>query len=1346
LHHDGCFVQSADADRDSLVDAHGSRHVNEEAFRLLVEQIADFAMFVLEPSGLVATWNAGAQRIEGYTAAEIVGQHISKLYRPADARECEIDLERAARDGRSEGEAWLVRKDGSPLRASIAVTALRNAAGRLLGFAVLARALSDGRTANEGPVESEARFRLLVESVKDYAIFMLDQRGVISTWNVGAERIKGYRAEEIVGQHFSRFYPEDQVLSGVPERELEDAARDGRFEDEGWRIRKDGSRFWANVVITALRDARGELVGFAKVTRDLTERRRTEQERVSIAEREAARESTERSVELLTRLHALAGSLAAARTAEEIAELVVKEGTEALRAASGVFVQPNEDELEIVATHRIDARVVETWRKFSPEVPSPITAAYKSAKAQWIETPEELARSYPELPSVPVAASAAALPLIGGENVLGVLGFRFDGPRHFSSEERALVQAMAAQAAQAIVRAHAYAGEIVARERVETLAELSAAFSRALSTDDVAQIVVERGMQVARADVCTLYVLDEPSGSLELIAERGCTPAIAERVRHIAADSGNPVYGTLATGEFMWVETEREYAELLPALATMKAEGPRARAFWSAPLVAEGHSIGLIGMGFYTPRRFSAEERAFVTAFTRQCAEALLRARRYTAERTARRLADNLQASLSTTLRSIGDAVIATDPSGIITLMNGVAESLTGFREAEARGRPLTEVFRIANEHTREIAANPVEKVLERGTVVGLANHTVLIARDGRHIPIDDSGAPIRRGDGPIEGVVLVFRDVTEKKREESLSAFLTDATTTLAESLDYEATLSKVARLAVPALADWCAVDIVVEGERSPKRLAVAHIDPAKVQLAREIQAKYPPDPDAPTGVSNVLRTGRAELYPYIPDELLAARCVDEEHLRIARELKLRSAMAVPLVARDRVFGVVTFVFAETDRVYTQEDLRFAEEVARRCAIAIENARLYSSEQRAREAADVANRAKDEFLAVVSHELRTPLNAIMGWAKLMSSPKFDNRRLARAVETIDRNAVAMAQLIEDLLDMSRIISGKMRLDVQQVDLGGVIDAAIESIKPAADVKSIVIECTTDAAALPVVGDPARLQQIVWNLLSNAVKFTSGAGRVDVRLHRDAEFMQVSVTDTGKGIAPGFVPYVFDAFRQEHAHHTRSHGGLGLGLAITRQLVELHGGRIEAQSEGEGRGATFTTSLPIAAVTSVGQRPRRSVRQFRPDSAFERPVQLRGLRVLVVDDEEDARQLVKTILEDCGCIVVLADSVGAAMAAFAQELPDVVVSDIGMPERDGYDLIRYIRALPPERGGDVPATALTAYVRPEDRRRMLNAGYSMHVPKPVEPAELVAVVASLTRFMHRIRTPRPPPG
>jgi signal transduction histidine kinase/CheY-like chemotaxis protein len=541
-----------------------------------------------------------------------------------------------------------------------------------------------------------------------------------------------------------------------------------------------------------------------------------------------------------------------------------------------------------------------------------------------------------------------------------------------------------------------------------------------------------------------------------------------------------------------------------------------------------------------------------------------------------------------------------------------------------------------------------------------------------------------------------------------------------------------------VPKFADWVGVDLWSDdGTGTWRQVAVAHVDPAKVEWARELGRKFPPDPKAPHGVPNVLRTGKPEIYPVVTEEMIRASARSEAELSMTLDLHLRSVIIVPLLAHGRILGALSLVRTDSDTPYEERDLDLAQELARRCASAIDNARLYDAEQQARSAADFANRAKDEFLATVSHELRTPLNAILGWAKMLSSGSLANdvAKQQKAISTIDRNAVAMAQLIEDLLDISRIISGKMRLEVQSVQLGRVIEAAIDAVRPAADAKEIKIVERSDPDAQTANGDPARLQQVVWNLLSNAVKFTPKQGRIDIEVARDESGISISVTDTGKGIDPRFLPHVFDPFRQEDASHTRSRGGLGLGLAITKQLVELHGGSVFASSAGEGKGSTFRVHLPATAIPSPPQLRTGRSRKFRFDSVFEQLPRLQGVHALVVDDEEDARTLLKTVLEEFGARVTLAASVPEALAAIEQEPPSLLVSDIGMPIQDGYDLIREVRRLPPERGGNMPAAALTAYARAEDRRRTIDAGFSMHLSKPIDPAELVAVVGSLTRTL-----------
>ena len=407
----------------------------------------------------------------------------------------------------------------------------------------------------------------------------------------------------------------------------------------------------------------------------------------------------------------------------------------------------------------------------------------------------------------------------------------------------------------------------------------------------------------------------------------------------------------------------------------------------------------------------------------------------------------------------------------------------------------------------------------------------------------------------------------------------------------------------------------------------------------------------------------------------------------------------------------------------------KIARDITERKQAEVEREQLLASERHALERAEFEARMKDEFLAILSHELRTPLNAIFGWANILRTS--DNpAEIAEGLEVIERNARAQTKIIEDLLDMSRIISGKVRLDVQRVDLLSVINSAIESVKPMAAAKQIRLTSVLDPLASPVSGDPARLQQILWNLLTNALKFTPKGGRVHVVLERVNSDLEISVNDTGSGIAPDFLPYVFDRFRQADASTKREQRGLGLGLAIVKNLAELHGGNVRAKSPGLNKGSTFAIVLPMVMV-NIEADPNRQHPRAVTEELVEDRLDLHGVRVLAVDDEADARHLIKRILSRCGAQVETADSGAASLRFLRKRKPHVLIMDIGMPNEDGYEAIRKVRQLTSEEGGKVPAIALTAFARSEDRRRAILNGFQMHIAKPVEPSELIAMVASL---------------
>lgn|GEM_PF-1516705 len=870
-----------------------------------------------------------------------------------------------------------------------------------------------------------------------------------------------------------------------------------------------------------------------------------------------------------------------------------------------------------------------------------------------------------------------------------------------------------------------------ASERVRELTSLAAALSQSRARTEVVDAIIEHGMRIARSDTCTLYALDATGTALELLRQRGCAPEIVERIRRISATEGNPdALRYFNAGQSLWAVNEAEYRSLFPSLASAPATGRRAQAFWSVPLVVEGRPLGLLAMGFYQPRAFSQDDRLVVEALSNQCAQALLRAMRTEREDQAHRWLD-------TTLRSIGDAVIATDPDGRITFMNPVAEQLTGFTESEARGQPLHSVFGARSEQTGEPIPNPALRVLLEGKVAGLTSHTILRSRTGLAIPIDHSVAPIRDDAGQILGVVMVFRDATPQQRARVRREFLARSSEVLVSSLDYEATLASVARLAVPTIADWCVVDLVDANTQLPYQAAVEHVDPEKLEFARQIGTAYPPDPNATTGAPQVIRSGRSELYQDIPEQLLERVARDAEHLRLLRELKLESAMIVPLMGRRGVLGAISFVYAASGRHYTTDDLEFGEDFVRRAALAIEKAQALKDAERARaqervqrRKAELASRAKDEFLAIVSHELRTPLNAILGWSVILRG-RQPSQEMEHGLAIIERNARAQAKLVEDVLDVSRIISGKLSLTMARMNLSEIIAASVETVLPAAVAKHIRVTTDVPEGDLAIIADANRLQQIIWNLLSNAVKFTPKGGSIRIAALRRGSDIEISVADTGEGISPTVLPFVFDPFQQADASTTRRHGGLGLGLAIVKYLVTAHGGTISATSEGEGKGATFKVQLPGRAAVHIIQTRGQVSDSGRLEAATNTEPRLDGLRVLLVDDEPDALELVGEVLSSHGAEIHIAGSAQDAIAQFGSVHPDVLLSDIGMPVMDGLGLIRTIRSMPPESGGHTPAVAITAYARAEDADRALAAGYQAHIAKPIEPSELVRVVADL---------------
>lgn len=677
--------------------------------------------------------------------------------------------------------------------------------------------------------------------------------------------------------------------------------------------------------------------------------------------------------------------------------------------------------------------------------------------------------------------------------------------------------------------------------------------------------------------------------------------------------------------------------------------------------------------------------------------------------------------------------VIGSADGTTLEVANPAFARMHGYTKEELSGRPIKTVF--APECHLQLQQG-LEIAHQQGHYTFESKH---VRKDGTVFPVLINSTTVRDSTGNTLFTVVNVQDITERKRleaerdqllareraaraeaeaQEKRATFLAAASQMLISSLDYRQVLTSIAHMSVPMLADWCFVDIVENRVVDFTKPVVAAATPEKEDLILQLRRRYPPSPDAPYGPAKVLRTGEPELVSHVSEEIPLALAQNEEHLKLLHQLQATSYMVVPMQVGACKLGTIAFSFARADRRYNQADLEMALELGRRAAVALNHARLYQDAQE-------ANRIKDEFLAIVSHELRTPLNALLGWSQMLRSRKMSEETTAKALATIERNARLQSKLIEDILDISRIVQNRIRLHKTAVHLVPIINEVLEDVRPLAEAKAIDIEPILDPSVGQVFGDPERLQQVVWNLLSNAIKFTAQGGQVKVQLAQTGNDAQITVSDNGQGISADFLPYVFDRFRQGFDTTTRKSGGLGLGLAIVHHLVEMHGGTVYASSAGEGLGATFTVRLPIRELQLIAQpEPEESI---VPDQL----PRLTGLRVLVVDDDQDTLDLTAFVLKQCQAEVTTANSVDAALTLFPHCQPNLLVSDIGMPGQDGFHLIQQVRQLEANQDKGIPAIALTAFAKEEDQQRAIAAGFQRHLAKPVNPYELVTVVASL---------------
>jgi PAS domain S-box-containing protein len=658
-------------------------------------------------------------------------------------------------------------------------------------------------------------------------------------------------------------------------------------------------------------------------------------------------------------------------------------------------------------------------------------------------------------------------------------------------------------------------------------------------------------------------------------------------------------------------------------------------------------------------------------------------------------------------------AIFTMNLQGYVTKWNSGAERLLGYTEAEAIGCSGEIIF-TPEDNERGRAESEIQTALTQGQATNESWH---LRKDGSRFWASGLIMPLLDEIGTPQGVVKILQDKTAQRQAVERLQLLHETTRDLL-STDQPLALiqSLFTKLSVQLDLHYY-YNFMMEEKDDRLMLHLKNYDGISEAEAQAIEWV-----EVGQSLCGLTAQERRQIV------------LDEAHIDTHPNAQVVCAMGVkayagqPLIAQGQLLGTLCFA-SRTRTHFTPAEIELLQSTCDQIAIAIERTNLTNSLQQQAEQLRQANRIKDEFLAVLSHELRSPLNPILGWSKLLQGGKLDPTKTAQALATIERNAKLQAELIEDLLDVSRILQGKLSLNVRSVDLALIIRAAIETVRLAAEAKSIAIEVMLDPEVGQVSGDATRLQQVIWNLLSNAVKFTPMGGRVTVRLEPAGNQAQITVSDTGKGILPDFLPYVFDYFRQEDGATTRKFGGLGLGLAIVHHLVELHGGTVQVASPGEDLGATFTVKLPLMPIQSAVTGDRLS---------SEPSLDLNGIQVLVIDDETDSREFVAFVLEQAGARVTTATTASEGFALLTQSQltqsqPQVLLSDVGMPDMDGYMLMRQVRMLPPERGGNVLAIALTAYAGDFNQEQALQAGFQQHLAKPIEPEALVRVIANLTR-------------
>jgi PAS domain S-box-containing protein len=1089
----------------------------------------------------------------------------------------------------------------------------------------LQRANSELQRQVEALRASEERFRLLVDGTQDYAIFMLDPTGRVTSWNPGAERIKQYRAEEILGQPFSRFYPAEDVLSGQPEHGLQMAEAEGRYEEEGWRLRKDGSRFWANVVLTALRDGGGKLRGFSKITRDRTERKQAEENARRLLEEEAARRAAEEQAAVLweqrerlrVTLHSIGDGVIATDAAGRVT--LLNPVAEALTgwSASEAAGQPLRNVFPI------------RNEKTGQEVENPVAKVLREGAVVGLANHTVLISK--DGTERPIDDSAAPIQDDRGK-VLGVVLVFRDG-----TEQRAREGRRAARLAvtQALAEAN-------------TLREAAPRVLRVLGENLGWKVA---GFWLADAQRQEMRCLDfwhSPA-----VGGAGLRAAY----RQFTFKPGVGLPGRVwASGQPAWVADVIEDANF-PRAAVAAQEGLHAA--FGFPVLSGGEVLGVIELFREEVRGPDADLMEMASSIGTLVGQFMER------KSVEGRLRDERE-RFRTTLASIGDGVITTDTEGKVTFLNPVAESLTGWSQEGACGAPLATVFDIIQEGTRRPAESPVAQALREGRVVGLANHTVLLAKDGTERPIDDSAAPIRDSQGGVLGVVLVFRDVTERRRAEQ-------------ELRQAERRFKAVFNQQFQFMAILALDGAVLEANDTCFR--ATNVERGRV-LGRPLW-------ETPWWDRLPAMQGRWKRI--LQEAALGGGPVAGEVDYSQADGSTRQADVVMTALKDDTGRVTNLIVEGRDTT-----------------------------QRRRQAAALreADRRKDEFLATLAHELRNPLAPLRTGLHVLRLA--DERAVwEEAREMMERQLGQMVRLVDDLLDISRISRNKLELRKARIGLAAVIENAVETARPLIESKGHTLSVALPPEPVFLDADLTRLAQVFWNLLNNSAKYTDPGGRIELAARSEGSEVVVAVRDTGIGIPAEALPGLFTMFSQVDHSLERSQGGLGIGLALVKGLVEMHGGTVAAHSAGVGRGSEFVVRLPLS----------KEEGQAEDQPAGEASAGPSRRRILIVDDNRDGAASLGMMLSLMGHDTRTAHDGLEAVELAEAFRPDMVLLDLGLPKLNGFDACRRIREQPWGQG--IFIVAVTGWGQEDDRRRSQEAGFDRHLVKPVEVAALEKLLAGL---------------